>query len=359
MKLWKTIPLSVATFAMASTAFAQGGDMPPGAQPGKCYAKCMIGERYDTVEEKVLVSEAKEQIRTIPGTYKTVTERVMVKPETQRLIAVPAQYGTVTERVLVEEASEQLMVVPATYKTETQQVVKREASTKLVGTPAQYKTVTDRIKVSDATTRWVKKRNVACLSENPDDCIIMCLETIPAQYRDVSRTVLASAASTQQVAIPAEYGTITKTVLATPATTKKVPIPAKYKDITRRVVKTPATTRVETIPAEYRDITRTVVDAAPRTEKSVIPAVYKTVTKRVLVQAGGYSEWREVACKSELTGNKISRIQQALNAKGYSVGAVDGILGKGTMNVLKRFQRENNLPIGNLDRQTLRALGVE
>lgn len=31
------------------------GDMPPNSKPGSCYAKCMIGDQYDTVEEEFAI----------------------------------------------------------------------------------------------------------------------------------------------------------------------------------------------------------------------------------------------------------------------------------------------------------------
>jgi len=60
---------------------------------------------------------------------------------------------------------------------------------------------------------------------------IMCLVEIPATYKNVSKRVVKSAATTRTVKIPAEYKTVTKQVEATPASTRTVSIPAKYKNI--------------------------------------------------------------------------------------------------------------------------------
>jgi len=52
-------------------------------------------------------------------------------------------------------------------------------------------------------------------------------------------------------------------------------------------------------------------------------------------------------------GTGVVQLQKALNAKGYSVGAVDGIYGKKTENAVIRFQQANKLLIdGIAGRQT-------
>ncbi|MFZ1495905.1 MAG: peptidoglycan-binding domain-containing protein, partial [Saprospiraceae bacterium] len=110
----------------------------------------------------------------------------------------------------------------------------------------------------------------------------------------------------------------------------------EYKTITRQVVKTPATTREISIPAEYR-----------------------TVTKSVLKKKGGYNEWKEVLCESKQTPEKIRQIQLALRAKGYDPGPIDNILGSLTRAALEKYQTAMKLPVGKLDTETLRSLGVE
>ena len=55
---------------------------------------------------------------------------------------------------------------------------------------------------------------------------------------------------------------------------------------------------------------------------------------------------------------KIIELQKALNEKGYKC-PTDGILGKSTKNAIIQFQKDNNLPEGRLDVDTLKTLGVE
>ena len=55
----------------------------------------------------------------------------------------------------------------------------------------------------------------------------------------------------------------------------------------------------------------------------------------------------------------VRTAQQALNDRGYDVGAVDGILGPQTESAIRSFQQTQGLPqTGTLDSATLAALGV-
>ncbi|MEY4927448.1 MAG: hypothetical protein RI894_1884 [Bacteroidota bacterium] len=97
-------------------------------------------------------------------------------------------------------------------------------------------------------TRWVKKRGDGnCLSQNPDDCFVWVLETIPSVDKTETEQVLVKPASKRVVDIPAEYATITEQVTVADR---------KYETKTKRVVKTPAATREIEIPAEYKTVTK-------------------------------------------------------------------------------------------------------
>lgn len=55
----------------------------------------------------------------------------------------------------------------------------------------------------------------------------------------------------------------------------------------------------------------------------------------------------------------VREAQRALNDKGFSAGAVDGVMGPHTEQALRDFQQSQGLnATGNLDQQTLSALGV-
>lgn len=85
---------------------------------------------------------------------------------------------------------------------------------------------------------------------------------------------------------------------------------------------------------------------------------YDIVEEKRLVSSGGYTEWVEILCAAKTSDSVVRNVQKALNAKGYNVGSVDGILGIQTRSMLVKYQKENGLPMGNLNIETLNALGV-
>lgn len=409
-----TLTLSAVCLFLVTAAFAQPGDMPPNAVPGKCYAKCLIPDVYETVTQEIETRPASVRQEAIPAEYETVTEQVLKKAESTRLISVPAEYETVTEQIMVKPETRRLIPVAAEYETVTEQVMVKEASTRLIAVPAEFETVTEtyiaepessrvvvrepryetqteQIQTAPSSTKWVKRKaDRNCLSADPNDCLVWCLVETPAQYRTVSRRinvgceggdgspnsncvttevipsksatrtsrVVKTPATTRVEEIPAEYTTITKRVIKTPATTREEVIPAEFKTVTRRVLKTPATTRTETIPAEYTSMTRRVVKTPATTRTYDVPAEFTTVTKRQLVSKGGFTEWREIVCGKDVTSQMVRNVQNALRARGYDPGPIDNVMGSRTKAALVKFQKENNLPVGQLDLETLKALEV-
>jgi len=114
------------------------------------------------------------------------------------------------------------------------------------------------------------------------------------------------------VEVPATYKNITKRVLKTPATTRTVEIPAEYKTVTKQVVAKAATTRTVTIPAKFKTIEVTEV-ARPASQRAVeIPARYQNVSRQELV-SNSKVEWREILCDTNMTSGKITEIHLVLS----------------------------------------------
>ncbi len=290
------------------------GDFPPNATPGKCYARCYIPERFETYTEQVTSKPPSKRIEVVPATYESLEEQVLVRPGYKKLEAVPAVLETVTEQELVKEASKRVETVPAVYED-----------------------VTEEVEIAPPSTRWVRgKADPTCVSSNPDDCRVWCLETVPAKKKAVKKRVLKTPATTREVEIPAEYKAVTKTVVKTPATTREIEVPPVYTTVRRTKVKTPAATREVEIPPEY-----------------------ETVTKTRLTQKGGYLEWREVLCARDVTVSRVHEIQDALRGKGYDPGPTDNVLGPRTLAALKKYQEDNGLPMGGLNDKTMEALGIK
>lgn len=226
----------------------------------------------------------------------------------------PDQYEIKEEQVIDKPASFRIEKIPAVYQTVYDTVIVKAAFQKTINTPAQYDIITEDKMVSPASQQWVKgKADKNCLSSNPKDCEVWCLKEIPALYEKV----------------------------------------------TRKVEKVPATTKVVDIPALTKVTPRKKLVEPARENKIEIPATYKTVMKKVLVQKGGFQAWKEVVCEQDMTNNKIAQIQQALKREGYDPGPIDNEMGGKTKDALIKFQQDKGLPIGNLNMETMKSLGVQ
>lgn len=227
---------------------------------------------------------------------------------------VPDQYEIKEEQLIDKPASVKIEKIPAKYETVYDTIIIKAASKKSVTTPAQYEIVTENKLVTEATKMWVRgKADKNCLSANPKDCEVWCLKEVPAVYTKVSK----------------------------------------------RVEKTPAFTNEVDVAAVTKVVPRKKIIEAERENKIDVPATYKTIMKKVLVKKGGYQEWKEVLCEPMVTDNKISEIQNALKREGYDPGIIDNQMGGKTKQALIKFQQDKGLPVGNLNLETLKALGVK
>jgi hypothetical protein len=242
-------------------------DIPPNAIPGKCYARCLVEDKYNYVNENVVdMPKIIKQIK-LPALYKTAYDTVVVSSESSKSYTVPAEYEYVKEEVMV----------------------------------------------SPITTKWVKGVvDVGCLSANPADCQVMCF----------------------------------------------VEVPATYKTIEKKVLKNQAYTKEEITPMLYKIVAREVILEAEKFSQVEIPVTYTVVQKKVLLEKGGYQVWREILCGDDLTAEKINQIQKALKANGYYSGSIDEAFGPLTKLALIQYQKDKELPVGNLNIETLQSLGV-
>lgn len=292
-------------------AAATGAELlPPNAQPGECYARVFIPPTYKTEEEQVLLSDASERVEVVPARYEWVEEQVLVKEASERLEVIPATYEWVEEQVLVKAAGKRVEVVPPTYETVTEQVLDKPEH-----------------------TMWKKGTGpISKLDESTGE--IMCLVTVPASYKTITKQVLVEKGGTREIEIPAEYKTVKKKIMKTPPTTTKIEIPAEYKTVKVKQMAEP-----------------------PKTSVVPIPAKYGTVAKRIQTTEG-HIEWRPVLCRTNTTPDVVRRIQTALDQAGHNPGPIDGVLGAQTMAAVKAYQQEKGLATGGITMKTLDALGV-
>jgi len=286
----------------------------PAVLPKKAAVKEEVKQEAPTAQPaKVAVEKAAVPV------FKTVENPTDFPPNAvagkcyARCIA-PDQFDYKEEQVIDKPATQKIEKIAAVYETVFDTIIIKPATKKTVTTPSTYETVTEQVLVTPAKQEWVKgKGDVNCLSQNPKDCEVLCLKDIPAVYK-----------------------TITKKVEKTAAVTNEIEVPAVTKVLPRKKLIQPAAENV-----------------------IEIPATYKAVMKKVLVAKGGYQEWREVLCEQDITSDKIKNIQLALIREGYDPGPADNVMGAKTKDALMKFQADKGLPSGNLNMETLNALGVK
>lgn len=166
----KPIILTAAlAWVTTGAALAQAPEgLPLDAEPGACFAQVLTPETVELVTERVVVTKASFDVRTIPAQYETVQEQVLVREGTTVYKSVPAIYKTVAEEVELEPGitktvMKQVLVEPARVieeviepkyeMVEVQKLVapEREERTE---TPATYKTV-ERYVPQGGTQVWV------------------------------------------------------------------------------------------------------------------------------------------------------------------------------------------------------------
>lgn len=338
---------------LLAAAKAHGIDLDE-AKPGMCFHEHFIPAKFTTEDQQVLVSEGDSKVGVTDAKYRWAEKKVLVKEASFRMEEVPATYKWEEERIVdkpahtiwkkgagpiqkIDESTGEIMClveVPATYKTIRRKVVDTPAGTRRIEIPAEYKTVKVRELVEDAAASATE---------------------IPPQYKTVKVSKkVADASFAWHEVHNLEHPRSTRTGQQICLVEK----PAQYKEVSRRVVKSPATTHKVDIPAKYETLKVRKLVAEAEEKRIKIPAEYQTVTTREL-DSEGHMEWRSILCETNMTQARITEIQQALKDAGYNPGPIDGAVGHETMSAVNAFQRDKGLPVDKyLNLATLEALGV-
>lgn len=107
------------------------------------------------------------------------------------------------------------------------------------------------------------------------------------------------------------------------------------------------------IPAEYATLKLLRSDTTETTNYEI-----REITKDNVLSKGGFTQYFEVLCQSQVTTAVLQQIQNALSARGYETGDDLKQLDPKTKKALTQFQRDSQLPVGSLDMQTLATLNV-
>lgn len=286
----------------------------PYAQPGKCYAKCFIPDQYETITDQIILKEAHTIYQAQAATYDTIQLTITEKPAYTTLILQAPIFEIQTLQMPVSDTLGQWHYTPPTFETMTEQILTQPAN--LV---------------------WQKQTTATNCSNSSDDkaCYIWCLVEKPAQYRTIQRQIVKTPARLTYKQIPPRYITLQKAILKQAARIDTQYIAAQTRQIETLKLQTPATQIAVDIPAEY-----------------------SSVTRKKLIKAGGFTDYIELICEIVCFRRSVVRIQEALKALGYHV-PIDNIVGPSTRAAIIDFQKKNNLPVGNLNIETLRKLGVE
>ncbi len=85
--------------------------------------------------------------------------------------------------------------------------------------------------------------------------------------------------------------------------------------------------------------------------------IEKKISREMNNSKDGYFDYVEVICKDEIKGELIQQLCTGLTNKGYTVKTTNEMNSKIRV-VLKKFQKDQNLPVGPLSIATLDALGI-
>ncbi len=325
-----------------------GLGLPP-AKPGQCFAKIKINATYKTQSRRILVSKA-------------TSKRVLVRAP---------QYRFINKRVQVRKAY---------YKTRT--------------IPAQYRTNVKRVMVKPAYNTWRKGHGAITRIDNMTG-EIMCRVKVPAVYKNVSQHILVRPVQKIRTLVPAVYRTIKQKKFIAPALYKTLRTPARYKTQNYRVKTGGARYAWRAVlcktnaPKDYRKAVikrKPVVRNAPvkqyRQSSGISHQDYmrvmnagtskaklnnaKKVSKRKVLRTKAKAPKMSAPTPSTTKSNSKSAtkqsivygIQKALKNKGFDPGSLDGKMGPGTAAALKAFQSSRGLPVGQLSKDTFRALGL-
>jgi len=291
---------------------------------------------YRSVEEKILVHDAYEILHLIPAVYDTIERNVLAVPAKLAWVKNKRFKGKLKadcydKNSVMDTCLWQLTEVPAKYRKEAQRVVKTPDSVEIRQVEAQYITINKMLIDATATAQNpLQKRPVV----------------VAAEYRSVEKKVLAGEAMVREVETPAEYTTITTQkivksgVYIKPSTVSPFLVPIK---------ETTASLKVAS-PRPAIPMPRQPILASPAPPARAIKPQSTSVQNQ-------YKRAPESAGESYATAStNIQQIQETLREKGYDPGPTNNVLGPETRQALIQFQKDNNLPVGNLDLATIRAL---
>lgn len=325
------LKFALLTSALALTLASQAQEATPSASPAATPSPSSTPLTEALALPQVKAGECTALVVT-PAKFEPRTEQVVIKEEAQTIEIIPAEYEWVEEQVEVKPAVKRLEVVPAVLKTVEEEVVTEPESLSKEVIPPQYNEVSEEITTKPAY-RTIRSEGGARTFSTTGEALR--LDEIPAEVNTISKQVVASKASVKDSTVPPKTTIVKKQVVEKPAEVVEIEEPAEFQTVKVKKLVTPAREEQKIIPAEYAEVTvfEKVADAEVR--------------------------WENVLCNDTKNGNTIEAVQKALQAKGYKIGSIDGTMGKATLRAIEKYQKDHNLGVGGLTKETLDSLGIE
>ena len=321
---------------------------------GTCFYEHFTEATLEDIPTRILVSEPSEELSVVDEVFKDEIATVTTTPAFTRVVEVPPSLASAEEKVLVASATKRW----ETQCGAVQQVDHMTGETLcLVDVPAQYENVpTEVVDVPALLTNVEKKAETK-------DIKVKTLVTeaqkvrkvIPAKYESLDR---------QRISKPASYSWLKKSdrpafgAKPTGRTACFVETPEKLVEYKRQVVKTAGRFDAEKIPAETAVVKTQVLVSPAKSAEYKAPAKFQTIERQIQITESKI-EWKPVLCQVNFSEDIIARLQSALSKEGYEPGPIDGIMGRGTTNAIREFQKDNKMADGGLTIETLQKLGVD
>lgn len=231
----KKILFTLALLMLATVTFGQ--DLPANPEPGKCYVRCKT-----------------------PDIWKNEAINVAVSPEYKKIITHPAQYKTIQEKVLIKEAGQEVLIVPAVWGTQEVTYYEKEDGTRLEVKDAVFNQGFETVETKGITAHWVMSEKMPdCQSEDPNDCRYWCYKPLPAEFKTMPVEKLLIDASAIKIPIPGIRKSYKRKVMVKKPETTIVQTEPEYKTIEKTVLVKDAYSEISTIPAVYRSVSKQIL----------------------------------------------------------------------------------------------------
>lgn len=295
-------------------------DLPPFIDDGACYAKCLIQDQYEDKEIMVKLREGTTRLEISDPIYKEVI---------------------IKDYHVIERGSCKNKLIDS-LKTK---ITISESESLIEKRKAKYEFIDEQIELAPASTKWVKKKaDKNCLSADPNDCLVWCLQETPAKYKTVTSSEI----------LPCEEGW---DVVGNDCT-RRIDKPAEFVYVLDSIAANELQRSCPEIKVVKQNVVKRIIIQPQNIDTISISATYDTIQRRELIKAGGFTEWYEVLCEDEIDERLNSRLCQELSLRGYHPDSEAEYPNGQTKEALIKFQKDNGLPIGQMDFETLEALGL-